>query len=145
VDFTVKLSTTVGSVRNFINDLIDAINDNVITKLDFSIDAPGWLGGGSFGWTAPRIPRLAKGGIVDSAQMFIAGEAGKEAIMPLENNTGWIDQLASRLAQKTGGANSNNPVSLTLPIYIGGEHFTTVVIDDINRITRSSGTCPIYV
>ena len=45
----------------------------------------------------PKIPKLEKGGIVDGGQMFIAGENGKEAIMPLENNTGWITELASKI------------------------------------------------
>ena len=28
------------------------------------------------------------------------GEAGREAVLPLENNTGWMDDLASKLASK---------------------------------------------
>lgn len=100
VDFKVKLSTTVGQVRNFVNDLVDAINSKVIAKLDFNIKAPAWLGGGSFGWKAPRIPRMAKGGIVDSATLAVVGEAGKEAVMPLENNTGWITDLAGKVSDR---------------------------------------------
>ena len=42
---------------------------------------------------------MAKGGIVNGATPLIAGEAGKEAIMPLENNTGWIDSIANRVAE----------------------------------------------
>ena len=30
------------------------------------------------------------------------GEAGKEVVMPLENNTQWIDKLADRISAKTG-------------------------------------------
>ena len=43
------------------------------------------------------IPRLAKGGIISSPTTALIGEAGKEAVVPLENNTGWIDNLADRL------------------------------------------------
>ena len=43
------------------------------------------------------VPMLAKGGIVDSPTMAIIGEAGKEAVMPLENNTGWITDLANKI------------------------------------------------
>ena len=39
----------------------------------------------------------AKGGIVDGATLFGAGEAGKEAIVPLERNTGWIKKVANEL------------------------------------------------
>ena len=53
-----------------------------------------------FGITS--IPRLsvswyAKGGIVDRPTLFGAGEAGKEAIIPLERNTEWISRVASEL------------------------------------------------
>ncbi|NRT27884.1 hypothetical protein [Clostridium beijerinckii] len=37
----------------------------------------------------------------------MVGEAGKEAVMPLENNTGWIDDLAGKIAGKIGGNNSS--------------------------------------
>ena len=30
------------------------------------------------------------------------GEAGKEAVVPLENNTAWIDQLADKINDKSG-------------------------------------------
>ena len=43
------------------------------------------------------VPMLAKGGIVDGATLAVIGEAGKEAVMPLENNTGWIKELAFKI------------------------------------------------
>ena len=49
-------------------------------------------------FSVPQIPLLAKGGIVDGAT-FIAGEDGKEAIIPLERNTGWISKVAQEIAQ----------------------------------------------
>ncbi|MBR2160589.1 MAG: hypothetical protein IJ938_04660 [Clostridia bacterium] len=43
------------------------------------------------------LPRLAKGGIVDDPTTAIVGENGREAIIPLENNKGWIKELAAEL------------------------------------------------
>lgn len=43
------------------------------------------------------VPALAKGGIADGATLAMIGEAGKEAVLPLERNTGWIDTLAAKL------------------------------------------------
>ena len=43
------------------------------------------------------IPRLARGGIVDSATIAMIGEKGKEAVMPLENNTQWMDALSDKI------------------------------------------------
>lgn len=47
------------------------------------------------GWTW-----LARGGIVDGATLIGAGEDGKEAIVPLERNTEWINLVADGLANK---------------------------------------------
>lgn len=43
------------------------------------------------------INKLATGGIVRQATNAIIGEAGAEAVVPLENNTEWIDLLADKL------------------------------------------------
>lgn len=44
------------------------------------------------------VPLMAKGGIVDNPTLAVIGEAGKEAVMPLENNTGWISDLAHKIS-----------------------------------------------
>ena len=59
----------------------------------------------------PKIPKLAKGGIVDRATIAMVGEAGKEVVMPLENNTAWIDKLADKLNGKGGNKTTNNTVN----------------------------------
>lgn len=43
------------------------------------------------------VPMLAKGGIANGATLAMIGEAGQEAVLPLERNTGWIDILAEKL------------------------------------------------
>lgn len=40
---------------------------------------------------------LAEGGIVDKPTHALIGEDGKEAVMPLKNNTEWIGELAKKL------------------------------------------------
>ena len=48
-----------------------------------------------------KLPRLAQGGLAVSATTAIIGEAGKEAVIPLEQNTGnWAGLLASTLADE---------------------------------------------
>lgn len=51
--------------------------------------------------------KLATGGVVRRATNAIIGEAGAEAVVPLENNTDWIDKLASMLESKMGGGGTN--------------------------------------
>lgn len=49
------------------------------------------------------IPRLAKGGIVNNPGRgvhAVIGEAGREAVLPLENNTEWMDDLADKIGGK---------------------------------------------
>ena len=100
--------------KTVVNGLIKGINtvvslpfkglNNILEKLhDVSI-----LGVKPFGWLTwrapvPQIPLLARGGVVESPTLAMVGEAGKEAVMPLERNTGWIDQLATKIGEKLGG------------------------------------------
>ena len=52
----------------------------------------------------PRfVPKLAKGGIVNQPTQAIIGEAGREAVLPLENNTEWMDVLADKIGGNRGG------------------------------------------
>lgn len=61
---------------------------------------------GSFGRI--DVKKLAKGGIVTSPTNALIGEAGKEAVIPLENNTGWLDAIAERV----GGTNAEEMMLL---------------------------------
>lgn len=50
----------------------------------------------------PSLKFAARGGVVDGATLFgntVVGEAGKEAIIPLERNTEWTGQVAKLLAR----------------------------------------------
>lgn len=51
----------------------------------------------------PSLRFAARGGVVDGATLFgntVVGEAGKEAIIPLERNTEWTGQVAKLLARR---------------------------------------------
>lgn len=85
--------------RNAVNGIIGHINGLIGKINSIGFDMPEKLGGGHIGFNIPTIPKLARGGIVDSATFmgnYIAGEAGKEMIVPLEN-TAFVDKLASSL------------------------------------------------
>lgn len=71
--------------------------------------------------TVPQIPKLALGGIVNRPGRgvpAIIGEAGAEAVLPLENNTEWMDILADKI----GG-------NVTIPIMLDGRKIATYVVD----------------
>lgn len=55
-----------------------------------------------------NIRKAATGGLVTSSTILNVGEAGTEAIIPLERNTAWMDMLASRInAGRSNGGNIN--------------------------------------
>ena len=124
----------VGIFKFPINLIIDGINA-FISGLN-KVKIPDWVPAvGGKGINIPKIPKLARGGIVDSPTVAMIGEAGKEAVMPLENNTSWIDQLADKLASKIGG-NSGSPIQLVVKLgedtifdkfidYMGDKDFET--------------------
>lgn len=57
--------------------------NNTFGKLSFKI--PGWVPGlGNKGFDVPNIPMLAAGGIVTSPTLALIGEAGPEAVVPLD-------------------------------------------------------------
>lgn len=81
----------------------------------------------------PQIPKLATGGLVDGATLAMIGERGREAVLPLENNTGWMDMLADRIA-----ARSNAPSKIVLQV--GEKELGWASINSINGITKQTGT-----
>lgn len=115
------------------NGLVDAINRMVQSINSIKFDVPDWipgLGGKSFGGfnipEVPRVtlPRLANGGITTGATLAEIGEAGREAVLPLDRNTSWMEDLANAIAEKMPGL--DNPVNLTLSI--DGDDFARIVI-----------------
>lgn len=113
----------------------DAV-DNVVAKF--------------FGVTA--IPRLsvswfAKGGILDGAQIFGSlgstllggGEAGREAILPLDSNTGWMDDLARKVASSI--STDGGTVSAVINIMLDGKKISSYVIKDLRSRSRAGTVC----
>ena len=42
---------------------------------------------------------MAKGGVVDSPTLAVIGENGREAVVPLENNMEWLNEIGEKLAR----------------------------------------------
>ena len=141
-----------GIAKGIINLIIDAINNlwsgiySVISGLVNGIGSIAGAIGDLLGknWKfempqkAPRIPKLATGGIVNSATIAMIGEQGKEAVLPLENNTGWIDMLVDKLA-----ARNNTPSKIVL--MLDGKELGHAAINSINNITRQTGALQLAI
>lgn len=50
-----------------------------------------------------KVPAFATGGIVTKPTIGWIGDAGAEAVVPLENNTGWIQKIAEQLYSMNAG------------------------------------------
>lgn len=96
-----------------------------------------------------HIPNLsvkwfAQGGILNGAQLFGrvgstllgGGEAGREAVLPLDRNTGWMDKIADRVVSRLGTGN-DGPVIINL--LLDGKTLTSYVIQSLRRQARGSG------
>lgn len=118
----------LNGLKAVINALIKGINR--VIKIPFdginsalkTIKSTNILGFKPFSWigtiTVPSIPKLAKGGIVNNPTMFQAGEAGKEAVLPLQNNTQWMQDLADFI-----NSQRDDDGEKEINLYIDGERF----------------------
>ena len=100
--------------KDFVNVIISGVNALIKGLNKVSFDIPDWvpaIGGNKFGFNIPLIPKLAQGGVIDKPTLAMVGEAGKEAVMPLENNTDWIDKLADKLSGKMQASNVNYTIN----------------------------------
>lgn len=102
---------------------------------------------GGFSLNPPSFPSFdvswyARGGVFNSPSIIGVGEAGQEAVMPLERNTGWISILAQKLAERMPV--NNAPTGYSLPagdivIQIAGHEFGRVAIQEINKEHERAG------
>lgn len=87
VDYIGGLIDTVLDAFKFVFNGIAKAWNNTVGRLSFT--APDWIPGiGGKGWSVPNIPMLAAGGIVTQPTLAMIGEAGPEAVVPLDRAGG---------------------------------------------------------
>lgn len=130
------------------NGLVDAINRMVQSINSIKFDVPDWipgLGGKSFGGfnipEVPRVtlPRLANGGITTGSTLAEIGEAGREAVLPLEKNTGWMDALADKIADRMPTSGGTVDASLILDGETCGRLFLPYIQNEEVRLGIAEG------
>lgn len=136
-DIWTKIKTTasnlIGGIKKGIVDKFTGIKDTVKKGLDTvkgffnkckiklpEIKTPHFkISGGKAPYgiagkgTAPKVDLqwYAKGGVFDKPDVIGVGEDGKEAVMPLEKNLGWIDELSSKISSRiTGSSKASSEV-----------------------------------
>ena len=85
---------------NSINNVLDTLRNLSIMDIQ------------PFSWisdiSVPKIPELREGGVLRKGKIgFLEGD-GDEAVVPLEKNTRWIDEVADRISRNMGVTNQYN-------------------------------------
>jgi hypothetical protein len=119
------LNGALGNIEKFINNIAKKLGMGKVQKALAAL-------GIEVNLSEIKIPRLATGGIAVSSTLANIGEAGKEAVLPLENNTGWMDTLADRIASR-----NSSPSKIVL--MVGEKELGYATINSINNITRQTG------
>lgn len=133
-DIYSRISGSLGDIRSLF--------DNFSATLKVKI--PHFYMTGNFNAETKEVPRVgvnyfAKGGIVDRATLGIVGEAGKEAIVPLENNTRGLDLLAEKLLNRMPQGSSNDNSNGDLVLMIDGSVIGKVALSQLRKMQRQGG------
>jgi hypothetical protein len=116
------LDFVLGIYKGIFNGVAKIWN-NTVGKLSFKV--PGWVPGlGGKGFDVPNIPMLANGGIVNSPTLAMIGEAGPEAVIPLD---------------RMGSMGGNN-----VTIHVNGGD-PDAVVNALRRYMQVNGSVPIRV
>jgi len=112
-------------VKTIFNGIAAAWN-NTFGKLSFKV--PSWVPGvGGKGFEVPNIPMLANGGIIaNGPQLALIGEAGPEAVIPLDR------------MNEFGGGGGNVTIHVN-----GGD--PNAVVDALRKYYRQNGPLPVGV
>lgn len=136
--FRSAVNGVLGTIENVVNGFIGMING--VLGVVRNLPGLGWVGSVS----TVSLPRLARGGIVDSPTIAMIGEAGKEAVVPLEN-TGFIQTLgrvvSSAVVNAMAGISPQGGFSGDgdIVIQIAGHEFGRVAIQEINKEHERAG------
>lgn len=136
------IADKLNAARDFVGGIIDKIKSffNFSWELP-RLKLPHLNISGSFSLAPPSVPSFsidwyARGGVFDKPTIFAGGgglagigEAGAEAVVPLERNTEWLDRIAERLQ---GGGRE-------VVLMVDGRELGRAAIDGINGLTRQTG------
>lgn len=143
-----KITKPVETAKNKIKEMVDKIKGFFDFDWKFpKLKMPHFKATGEFSLNPPSVPKIsvdwyARGGVFDKPTLFPyggsiggLGEAGAEAIVPLENNTEWLDKIAAKLQ------GNSQPVILQ----IDGKTFGEITVETINNLTKQRGSLPLVL
>ena len=150
-----NIVSTISNKMNSARDKVKTVIDKIKGFFNFTwslpkLKMPHLKITGEFSISPPQVPKFsvdwyARGGVFDKPTLFTSGgrlgglgEAGAEAIVPLENNTQWLDKIASMLSDKLGGGRN-------IVLQVDGKTFGQISVDSINALTKQTGNLPLVI
>lgn len=155
--FLQGLGQIPSKIGSYVGKIVSAIKSGLVDKVKaaftfnwelpkvklpkFAVTPSGWKIGDLLKGVIPKLDVKwnALGGVFDKPTVFGygnslqgIGENGAEAVVPLENNLGWLDKLANMLSSRMG---SGTPVVLQ----VDGKTLAKTTIGAINDLTRQQG------
>lgn len=130
-----------GVAKGIINLIIDALNAFVagINKIKF--DVPEWIpviGGKSWGFNIPKIPKLAQGAVIPPNREFLAVLGDQKHGTNIEAPADLIKQKVMEAMIEMGGNFGGGNTEVVLEI--DGREFGRAVVEQGNRENRRIGT-----
>ena len=140
-----KFSSILNSAKEIVYNGIEKIKSFFHFKWELpKLKMPHFEVSGKFSLNPLSVPKFSiswnkLGGVFDNPTLFNyggslqgIGENGAEAVVPLENNTEWLNKIANMLVDKMG-------VSRPVVLEVDGKVFAETAISTINSNTRQTG------
>ena len=101
------INSIIGGVEGMVNGVINGINFILGGISDIANAVGGLIGLDpvNLRLSPVSLPRLAQGGVLERGQVGLLEGSGAEAVVPLEQNTGWIRRIAQQLDSYAGSPN----------------------------------------
>ena len=137
--FTSMFNTILSHLQTFANHFLRGWRDMILQSAELARVVPDAPRITVPGFNPIAIPRLATGGLINAPTIAMIGERGREAVLPLDRNTGWMDDLADRLADRIGAAVGGSGGGDTIILEIDRRELGRVVVPAYDGEKRRMG------
>lgn len=143
-------ATWWNSLKQWWNEKIGTLELKIkLPKIDVTWSESSFLGV-SFPKPSFSLKWNATGAILNGAQLFGmlgntllgGGEAGREALLPLDRHTGWMDDIADRVVAKMGASGATEQ-NITVNVPLDGKVLASTVVRVVNNQARTTGRNPL--
>lgn len=146
----------LGIIENAINGVIRMIN-RLIEGFNSIVKAASWITGDKWNGISKikkvNLTKYASGGFPDEGELFIAREAGAEMVgsigrrAAVANNDQIVEAISAGVYQairNANGGNGGNNRNTTVVAQCDGKTLFKIVVDENNKVVRSTGASPLY-